>query len=211
MSPKPVPVTPLSRTRAVIVARIAPLMAGRRTPVLIAIDGASGSGKSTVADLIVEATGAALIHSDDFYAAQISDAAWNARTPEARAADVIDWRRLRAEALEPLLAGRAAVWHAFDFDRPHADGTYPRKERPTRCEPAALIVMEGAYSSRPELADLIDLSVLVDSPADVRHARLARRETGEFLRAWHAQWDAAEEYYFSNVRPKSSFDLVVSN
>jgi len=211
MSKPQQPVTPLSRTRVVIVGRIAPLMAGRHTPLLVAIDGASGSGKSTIADMIVEATGATLIHSDDFYAGQTSDAAWDARTPEARAADVIDWRRLRAEALEPLLAGRAAVWNTFDFERPRADGTYPLKERPTRCEPAALIVMEGVYSSRPELADIIDLSVLVDSPIEVRHGRLARRENDEFLRHWHERWDAAEEYYFSSVRPKSSFDLVVTN
>jgi hypothetical protein len=63
----------------------------------------------------------------------------------------------------------------------------------------------------PELADLVNLSVLVDSPVDVRHRRLAAREDGEFLRCWHARWDEAEAYYFANVRPKSSFDLVVAN
>jgi uridine kinase len=52
---------------------------------------------------------------------------------------------------------------------------------------------------------------LVDSPVDVRHLRLALREDPEFLRCWHARWDEAEEYYFSEVRPRASFDLVVSN
>jgi hypothetical protein len=77
-------------------------------------------------------------------------------------------------------------------------------------EPAAVIVLDGAYSTRPELADLIDLSVLTDVPVAVRHARLAAREDKQFLPAWHARWDAAEEYYLTQVRPKAVFDLVVT-
>ena len=77
-------------------------------------------------------------------------------------------------------------------------------------DPARVIVLEGAYSTRPELGDLIDLSVLVDSPPSVRHARLAAREDATFLKAWHARWDAVEAYYFTHVRPPSSFGLVVS-
>jgi hypothetical protein len=76
--------------------------------------------------------------------------------------------------------------------------------------PAAVIVLDGAYSARPELANLINLSVLIDVPVEVRHARLAAREDKDFLAAWHARWDAAEEYYFTHVRPKASFDLVVT-
>jgi uridine kinase len=109
----------------IIIAEIRRRMANRIAPFLVALDGGSGSGKSTLALLIVEALGAALIQSDDFFAAEIPDAGWEARSPAVRAADAIDWRRLRAEALEPLLAGKLARWHAFDFEagvRP--DGTY---------------------------------------------------------------------------------------
>jgi uridine kinase len=87
----------------------------------------------------------------------------------------------------------------------------------TRCapilwsEPNAVIVLDGAYSTRPELADLVDFSVLIDAPVDVRHERLAAREDKNFLDSWHARWDATEKYYFTHVRPKSSFDCVVVN
>jgi uridine kinase len=194
-----------------IVADIRRLMVNRTTPILVALDGGSGAGKSSLAVLIAEELGAALIQSDDFFDADISDAEWDIRTTAARAADAIDWRRLRAEALEPLLAGKPAKWHAFDFAagvRP--DGTYAMRTDFVEREPAAVIVLDGAYSTRPELADLIDLSVLVDVPAAVRHERLAAREDSTFLAAWHARWDAAEEYYFTQVRPKATFDLVVT-
>jgi len=174
--------------------------------------GGSGSGKSSLAALVAEALGAVVVPGDDFFAATIPDAEWEARTPAARAADCIDWRRLRAEALEPLRAGRAAAWHPFDFVagmRP--DGTYPMAPDVVVRQPAAVIVFDGAYATRPELADLIDLSVLVDVPVEIRHQRLAAREDQQFLAAWHARWDAAEAYYLTHVRPKSAFDLVVTN
>lgn len=194
-----------------IVAAVRELTAGRHTPVVIALDGGSGSGKSTVALAIAAQLNAALVQSDDFFAAEIAESGWGALTPAERARAAIDWRRLRAEALEPLRAGKPARWHAFDFDagvRP--DGTYAMRTDFVEREPSAVIVLDGAYSTRTELADMIDLAVLVDAPAGVRHARLAAREEKSWLAAWHARWDDAEAYYFTHVRPASSFDLVVT-
>jgi len=188
------------------------LMARHNRPILIAIDGASGSGKSTFALRLVAEFKAALVQSDDFFAAGISNAEWDARTPEERATDAIDWQRVRVEALEPLLAGKSAKWHPFDFAggvRP--DGTYAMRSDFVEREPALVIVLEGAYSTGGALADLIDLTVLVDAPREVRHERVQAREEQEFLAAWHTRWDAAEEVYFTKIRPRSSFDLVVTS
>src|ERR1700733_14870760 len=97
-----------------IITEIRRRIVDRKTPILVALDGGSGSGKSGVASLIAEELGATVIQSDDFFAAEISDVEWELRTPEARAATAIDWQRLRTEAIEPLLAGKSAKWHAFD-------------------------------------------------------------------------------------------------
>jgi uridine kinase len=177
---------------ASVLAALRPRLVGRASPFLVALDGPSGAGKSTLASALAEALPpAAIVPSDDFYAAHVPAAAWDSMPPAERAAKAIDWRRLRAEALEPLLAGRPARWQPFDFAAVRPDGTYPLRERHEARDPAPLVILDGAYSTRPELADLIDLSVLVDAPQAVRHARLAAREEPAFLAEWHARWDAA--------------------
>jgi uridine kinase len=209
----PSQVRDLQATTAAIVAEIK-----RRTrergddlPVLVAFDGPSGSGKSTLAALVAAELGAAVVPSDDFFAAEITDAEWDALSPRARAAAAIDWRRLREQALVPLLAGMVASWHPFDFAAgTRADGTYPMAPDVVTRTPSAVILLEGAYSSRSELADLIDFAVLVDLPIAERQRRIAIRDDKAFSDAWHARWDAAEDYYFTEARPPSRFDLVVT-
>ena len=80
-----------------------------------------------------------------------------------------------------------------------------------RLEPRPIVLLDGAYSGRPELADLVHLSVLVDVPIETCHARLAKREESGFIEQWHQRWDEAEAHYFTQVRPASSFDLIVQN
>jgi para-aminobenzoate synthetase len=181
-------------------------------PILVALDGASGSGKTTLAAAIATQLDAVVVPSDDFYSAHVTRAEWDALDPVGRAEGAIHWRRLRHEALEPLLARRSARWRRFDFEAgEQEDGRYPMRGDFSVLQPAPIILCDGAYSARPELADLVDLSVLVDVPVEVRHARLAEREAPDTLRSWHERWDAAEIHYFTNVRPKNAFDLVVTN
>ena len=177
---------------------------------VVAIDGRSGSGKSTVAEAVAHAIGAVIVPCDDFFAAGVSNAEWDRRTPEQRAADALDWRRLKREAIEPLRTGRAARWYAFDFlAGPRGDGTYPLQRTPTERASKPVVLLDGAYSARPELADVVDLSVLVEAAPSTREARLAAREEADVLRQWHARWDLAEEHYFRHVRPPSAFDMVI--
>ena len=194
----------------IIIDAVQRVLAKYGGPVLVAVDGPSGAGKSTVAAALAATTGAVVVPGDDFFAAEITATQWDARDASERARDCIDWRRLRRDALEPLRNGRAVEWYPFDFaagERP--DGTYAISVDVVRRDPAPVIILDGAYSTRPELADLIDLSVLVDVPAAVRQQRLVAREAPVFLAAWHARWDAAEAFYFTQVRPPATFDLVV--
>jgi uridine kinase len=159
---------------------------------VVAIDGHGGAGKSTITAAVAEATGAALVHTDDFF-----------QPPPARPAlaQYYDWRRIRAQALDPLKAGHPATFRRFDWERGQGlDGS-------VTVEPAALIVLEGVLAAAPELYDLVDRSVLVDTPEPERLRRLRARLTPE---EWDPDWLIAEQAYFDGFRPPSSFDLIVS-
>jgi predicted GIY-YIG superfamily endonuclease/uridine kinase len=179
------------------------LAEGRTTPLLVALDGRSGAGKSTLAREVAEAVGGRVVDCDDFYAGGTFEE-WARRSAREKADLVIDWRRLRREVIEPLRAGRAAVWHPIDWTT--MMGLSPDV---ITCEPAPVVILDGAYSARPELSDLVDLRILVQLPDAVRRERLRLREGADYVERWHAVWDEAEDYYFTQVRPPSSFDVVI--
>ncbi len=201
----------LAEARQKVLAAIERLQHTHEMPIVVALDGKSGAGKSTLASLIAEDVHAAVIQLDDFFAANIPDTEWDSRTVEERATDCFEWQRVRSEALEPLISGRAARWYPFDFDaglRP--DGTYGMKSTYVELEPAPVVLLAGEFSAGPQFADLVNLTVLVEVPDIERHTRLAKREDPSFLKRWHALWDVVEEYYYASIRPRGSFDLVVT-
>jgi uridine kinase len=95
-------------SKQIATAAQARLRSGGR--LLIALDGGSGAGKSVLAELVAAELNATVVQGDDFCYAYRGPASWNAQAPPQRAAEIIDWRRMRAEALEPLLGGRNASW-----------------------------------------------------------------------------------------------------
>jgi uridine kinase len=177
---------------------IARLAKQKVSPFIVAIDGRSGVGKSTMARSLAEPPDACVIEGDDFYAGGIelrSDSA------ASRAAACIDWTRQRS-VLEALAAGRPAQWRAFDWEA--FDGRLC--DEPTKLEPRPVVILEGVYAARPELADLLDLRVVLVAPDEVRLARLAAREGT--IGPWESQWHEAVEFYFDAVMPTASFDVV---
>jgi molybdenum cofactor guanylyltransferase len=174
-------------------------------PLVIGLDGRSGSGKSTLAQAICLEREATVVRGDDFYSPALAtlDPVVRDNMTGAQIADaVIDWRRLRTSALGPLRRRQPARFDPYDWAA--GDGRLgSAKELP----PSDLVVLDGVYSTRPELADLIDLAVFVDAAEDVRWRRLLLREQDE--PSWTEFWERGESYYFAQLRPVESFDLRV--
>jgi uridine kinase len=144
-----------------------------------------------------------VIDGDDFYAGG-TDEEWDAMTGAEKVQHVIDWRRQRS-VLEDLSQGRSALWFPYDWE---AD-TGQLSSVPMTCPPSAVVILEGAYSARPELADLFALRVLVDAPTQVRKQRLLQREGEQYRADWDARWSSAEDDYFGAVLGEDAFDLVI--
>ena len=178
-----------------VIGAVTTWRAGQPVPLVVAIDGHGAAGKSTIAAAVAAGTGAALVHTDDFFIYPPGPA-----PAPPRLAGYYDWRRLRAEALMPLRALRAASFRRFDWERGSGlAGT-------VAVEPRDLIVVEGVFSAAPELSDLVDRAVFVDTPEPERLRRLHLRVAPE---EWDDEWLTAERAYFELTRTPSSFDLVV--
>lgn len=185
-----------------LVDRIAELSRERLTPLLLAIDGRSGAGKSTLAAAVAAELEGAVIDGDDFYSGG-SAVKWDAMTAAERVDHCIDWRH-QLPVLEALRRGEVATWRPYDWETD--DGRLA--DHLLNCLPRRVVILDGAYSARPELAHLLDLRVMLDVPDEARRQRLQRREGEDYRAKWEARWALAEEYYFQQVMPPEAFDLV---
>lgn len=104
------------------------------------------------------------------------------------------------------LLGNQPAWFGYDWEA--FDGSL--LTTPTVVDPAPVIILEGAYSCRPELTNVIHLKVLLEADLDVRRRRLRVRDGDEWHEAWFDRWDEAERYYFGEVMTRNGFDLVLS-
>lgn len=74
---------------------------------------------------------------------------------------------------------------------------------------ADIVILEGVYSARPELHDVLDILVLLDTPPEQRRRQLVEREGDHHRAEWEARWSAAEDHYFGVTMPPHCFDLVL--
>lgn len=146
--------------------------------------GGSGSGKSTVAEALVEhcrKTGVVIFHEDGYYwpmshygpadnedQRQAIIARVNYDDPISKET------HLMARQLADLKAGRTIEQPIYDYD------LHDRSTETLKIEPTSIIILEGIHAlSVPELKPLIDLSIYVDTPDDLRLARRLRRDVVE--------------------------------
>ena len=193
----------------------------RTAPFLIAMSGGSGSGKSTVAEALVEAcqsVGVVIFHEDGYY--------WpmshygSADTEEQRRAiaskvnyddPVSKETKLMARQLSDLKAGVTIEQPIYDYD------LHDRKAETLTIAPARVIILEGIHAlSVPEVRPLIDLSIYVDTPDDLRLARRIRRdvvERGRSVESVLAQYlnTVRAAHYRHTFPAKFEADLVIAD
>ncbi len=170
-------------------------------PFLIALDGRSGVGKSTVAELLCGRLCATLVAGDDFYA---GGTGIHHRSTEDLADICIDRAKLFS-VLQHLKADRPARYTAFDWEA--FDGSLAAT--PTIVDPRPFVVVEGVYAHHPDFRALSDFSVLLRASPNECERRLLVREGS--LSEWERQWHRAEDWYFDNLAPPEAFDVVIDN
>ena len=206
--------TPESKTEP-LVSLLTVRVDAANAPLFVALDGRSGAGKSTLASvskslLAEQDVVMNVIEGDQFYAGGSSQT-WDSRSDADKVANAMDWRRQHTLLAELRVAGEAA-WRSFDWEAPDWDAEpAPLESRTQRLSLAgvAIVMLEGAYSARPELHEHLDLLVLLDPPADIRRQQLLDREGDAYRADWEGRWSEAEDIYFSEIMTRNKFDLVI--
>ncbi len=175
---------------------------------LISIDGPGGSGKSTLAGAVAGQTAGAgrvtIVHGDDFYRPMPAHDRL-LLSPQDGYQRYFDWQRLRDQVLIPLTCGTAAEYLRYDWATHQlAAGEWHRVPR------SGVVIVEGVYTARPELADFYDLTVWVEAPREVCLRRLKERGHDHGPGNWNERWRAAEEHYVATTQPGARLDLTVS-
>jgi uridine kinase len=142
---------------------------------------------------------AATVAVDDFYR-QMAAAERAMLGPKDGYDRYFEWKRLREDVLVPLFRESHARYRRYDWVTNGFAGWH-------EVEPGGVVIVEGVYSTRPELRPYFGVTIYVDTPREQRLARMLSRMYEDT--SWVEHWMAAEDWYLEHVRPAEHVDLVV--
>ncbi|MCX7609097.1 MAG: uridine kinase [Anaerolineales bacterium] len=165
-----------------------------RPPLVIGIAGGSGSGKTTVAQTILERVGRdriAFLQHDSYYK-DLSHlppsrrAEVNFDHPDSLETDLL------IQHIHLLKAGQSVEVPVYDF------ATHTRTNRTYTVAPRPVILVEGIliFAEKP-LRELFDVKIYVDTDADIRFIRRLQRDIAERGRTV----ESVIRQYLATVRP----------
>lgn len=162
--------------------------------ILIGISGASGSGKTLVTNTLYQLLGSekVVVLQEDSYYKDLSHLPMEERIkfnfdhPDAFDHDLL------IEHLHLLLKGRSIEHPVYDFT------THTRKAETRKLGPHQIIILEGILLlTIPEIREMMDIKIFIDTPADICLIRRLQRDITER----HRSVDNVIKQYNETVRP----------
>jgi uridine kinase len=209
-------------TRSELVDQLTTAILGLHTeePTLVAVDGRSAAGKTTLADELAEtvtAKGRPVLRSsiDDFHPPGHKYRSIERRyTPDSYYAEGYDYATFRAFVLDPLRAGgnrscRLAFWDSFN------DVPFPKRSTEVPC--GAIVIIDGIFLLRSDLRQYWDYTIWVDIDWDSMLDRAAKRDVAWMgsaeivLDRYRAFWIPTHELYEAEINPQRHANAIVDN
>lgn len=175
------------------------LISQKSNPV-IAIDGCCASGKTTLAKKIAEEIGAQVIHTDDFFLP------FEMRSTErlSTAGGNIHYERFFDEVINGIKSGKPFEYRIFSCKTGNYNGS-------KTVDPSKPIIVEGAYSLRPEFADIYDYKIFMTVDEKIQLDRIFSRNGKDALEIFKSKWIPLENRYFEFFNIEKQCDIVIKN
>lgn len=162
-----------------------------KKPIIIAIDGPSGSGKSYFAKRLSNVLTNSFIVEMDYFIS------WNSLDAGVE--------RAIHQLFEPLLNPGKVRYHARDWAGDFfGDGLGEWKDVPVR----DYIIAEGIGSGRIEYSKYLNVLVWVEAPEDLCIKRGLERDSAVLLNHWET-FKIKEKNFFKNDQTKTRSDYIV--
>lgn len=165
---------------------------------VIAIEGGSAGGKTTLSSLLEKLYGCNVIHADDFFLRP------HQRT-EKRLMEIggnFDRERFAEEILPQLKAKKSITYRRFDCSTRELTEPITLAANP-------LTVVEGVYSTHLSFGKYYDLSVFLDISEEEQRARIEKRNSGALAQRFFEEWIPMEKVYFDKTEIIKRTDIVI--
>ncbi|MBC2856744.1 MAG: uridine kinase [Cetobacterium sp.] len=162
--------------------------------IFIGVAGGSGSGKTTIAHKLVKAFKSedAILVEQDAYYKELSDLSIEERAKvNFDHPNSIEFELLRDQLLS-LKNGKSIERPIYDFK------THSRKSETVHLHPSKIIIVEGILIfAVPEIRELFDVKIFVDTDADEMLLRRVERDITERGRTFNS----VKDQYLKTVKP----------
>jgi uridine kinase len=163
-------------------------------PIIIGVAGGSGSGKTTIVDIIMKALGnedVVVIRHDDYYSDQ-THMPMDERVLVNYDHPLSFDNDLFIEHIQMLIKGQAIAKPMYDFT------VHNRSPKTETVRPAKVIILEGILLlEEARIRDLMDIKVYVETDPDLRFIRRLERDIHERGRSV----DSVVKQYLETVKP----------
>ncbi|HSF87092.1 MAG TPA: uridine kinase [Acidimicrobiia bacterium] len=167
---------------------------GEDRPVIIGIAGGSGSGKTTIAAAVIDSVGSdrvVLLQHDAYYRDLVHLPFERRIETNFDHPDSLE-TELLIDHLRVLRSGRAIDRPVYDFSN------HVRTSETIRIDPEPVVIVEGILVfAEPELREMMDLRIYIDTDGDLRVLRRLQRDLVERGRSV----ETVINQYMETVRP----------
>ncbi len=194
-------------------------MPSRKPSLVIGIAGGSGSGKTTVAQVVLERVGAEQIafFPHDAYYRDLSHLPFSRRVEENFDHPDSLETNLLVQHIQKSKDGNPVEMPVYDFT------THTRTSKTIQINPQPIIIVEGILIfAESALRDLFDVKIFVDTDADIRFIRRLQRDISErgrnvssvieqyqkTVRPMHLEFVEPSKRYADVIIPEGGFNTV---